>query len=353
MSAAIKQTRVHGELESSQANGMTPLMHAVCDDSVDAVDAVRALLDCGVDVNEKRNDGFTALSLAAFFGHTRIVELLLERGADVRAVTRFGTSPEIWAKARGFREVVDLLQAVSKTANTSHEDSALPENGVVVTAAPKTLPEIHDPPLLIGAAFHPGRAFIARVSSDRRSLAALSVALVVTLGLAIVASYQMMNLLRDDVKKTAFTDNNVTVQSEAVVAQPVESESRSQESAPQQPHSDQSVAVEAQNEVAPAPSQETTTAPTMVRPSIKILPMPRLSHSSVSRVKRDPVTRSEQPKQITHPESEIKPAPLTVEVSPDRTSLPPQTRAADPPPVQPAPLGITSSKPRTKVIQWP
>ncbi|HET6889888.1 MAG TPA: ankyrin repeat domain-containing protein, partial [Pyrinomonadaceae bacterium] len=359
--------------------GMTPLMRAVCEDSIDVV---RTLLDRGAEVNQKRHDGFTALALAAFFGRTRIVELLLERGADVRAVTRFGTSPEMWAKARGYREIVDLLGNASETTGLREELSAIPEHDDSViqldepqpaeekrsfampsVTAPRTLPEIQDPPPVIGPAFHPGRAFIARVTSDRRSLATLSLALIFMLGLAIFATYQIKGLLRNDVKQTDSTGNNPAVEPQAAIDHSDETklvsqesppqESAPQESVPQQPGNNQAASVAVPNRAAPGLSPESTSAAITVKPNIKILPAPRPSHSSISALKRGTVTRSEQSKQNADADTDLKPAPLTVEVSRDRTIAAPATRTAEPPPVQPAPLGISSSKPRTKVIQWP
>jgi hypothetical protein len=45
------------------------------------VDAVKALIDRGVDVNAKSPRGETALSLATEHGHTAIVDLLIKAGA--------------------------------------------------------------------------------------------------------------------------------------------------------------------------------------------------------------------------------------------------------------------------------
>jgi ankyrin repeat protein len=57
------------------------------------IDRLTELLDADPDsdrdvVNAWAPDGFTALSLAAFFGQPRAVALLVERGADVSAVSR-------------------------------------------------------------------------------------------------------------------------------------------------------------------------------------------------------------------------------------------------------------------------
>ena len=39
------------------------------------------LLQRGVEINKQKNDGFTALMLAASNGHERVVELMIRRGA--------------------------------------------------------------------------------------------------------------------------------------------------------------------------------------------------------------------------------------------------------------------------------
>src|SRR5204863_3116842 len=46
---------------------------------------VQKLLEEGDDVNEKDNDGWTALHWAVFDGHEKVARLLIEHGADVDA----------------------------------------------------------------------------------------------------------------------------------------------------------------------------------------------------------------------------------------------------------------------------
>jgi hypothetical protein len=88
-------------------HGMTPLMRAASDGSAGTV---QALLDRGAEVNAKRTDGFNALALAAFFGHSQVVWLLLENGADLAATGRFETLPEMWADIRGFLDIGDTIR---------------------------------------------------------------------------------------------------------------------------------------------------------------------------------------------------------------------------------------------------
>ena len=60
-------------------NGWTPLMHAI---HKNQKASVAALLDSGADINGRGADGGTALMMAAGYGYTDIVNLLLNRGAD-------------------------------------------------------------------------------------------------------------------------------------------------------------------------------------------------------------------------------------------------------------------------------
>ncbi|MFQ6538757.1 MULTISPECIES: ankyrin repeat domain-containing protein [Aphanothece] len=59
---------------------MTELMHAV---KADDLDAVRACLAQGADVNQADAAGDWPVIFAAYLGHTRILQVLLEAGADL------------------------------------------------------------------------------------------------------------------------------------------------------------------------------------------------------------------------------------------------------------------------------
>lgn len=63
-------------------NGWTPLMHAI---HKHQLAAARALIDNGADVNARVHDDGTALHMAAGYGYTEMVEMLLEKGANPHA----------------------------------------------------------------------------------------------------------------------------------------------------------------------------------------------------------------------------------------------------------------------------
>lgn len=74
--------------------------------------AVAALLDKGADVNAKFRYGSTALFKAAERGHVEVVKLLLDRGVDVSVKdTFYGATAMTWAMDNKHYEVVKLLLA--------------------------------------------------------------------------------------------------------------------------------------------------------------------------------------------------------------------------------------------------
>ena len=76
------------------------------------VPAVKALLKSGLDVNKgvPPNVG-TPLFYAAFRGQVSIVALLLDAGANAQDISNWRHTPLEVARARGYKEVVELLKA--------------------------------------------------------------------------------------------------------------------------------------------------------------------------------------------------------------------------------------------------
>lgn len=72
--------------------------------------AVKELIDLGVEINLKDNNGWTPLNYAAGKGYLEIVRLLVKHGADVFGVGRDQRTPAMIALAAGHREVVEFLR---------------------------------------------------------------------------------------------------------------------------------------------------------------------------------------------------------------------------------------------------
>ena len=74
------------------------------------LEAVKAALDAGTAVDAKTKYRATALAFAAERGHLDVVQLLIDRGADVNNKdTFYGFTPRTWAQFGGHSEVVKLL----------------------------------------------------------------------------------------------------------------------------------------------------------------------------------------------------------------------------------------------------
>ncbi|KAJ0080774.1 hypothetical protein Patl1_10332 [Pistacia atlantica] len=74
------------------------------------LEGINELLDSGIDVNFRDIDDRTALHVAACQGFTEVVELLLQRGADVDPKDRWGSSPLSDAIYYKNHDVIQLLE---------------------------------------------------------------------------------------------------------------------------------------------------------------------------------------------------------------------------------------------------
>ncbi|HEU4836428.1 MAG TPA: ankyrin repeat domain-containing protein [Pyrinomonadaceae bacterium] len=171
-----------GDINARNRYGTTALMKAAF---FGHEPVVRVLLERGADPNLIRNDRFTALALAAFFGHAETVTTLIEFGARTEAVTRAGASARTWAKARTFDEVARCLErhapktlTVVPTSVPMSEpvpvDVTRPDELVSVVPTVKTLkdpPEIWDLVHEEPRNFNPRSAFVARITSMRKTFA--------------------------------------------------------------------------------------------------------------------------------------------------------------------------------------
>jgi ankyrin repeat protein len=99
------------DLKSTNRYGGTALIPA---SERGHVETVRTLIDAGVDIDHINNLGWTALLEAIILSdggprHIEIVKLLVNAGADTTIADRDGVTPREHAEARGYQEIVEVL----------------------------------------------------------------------------------------------------------------------------------------------------------------------------------------------------------------------------------------------------
>lgn len=113
----LRLTLSHGaDLKSTNRYGGTALIPASERGHVETVDT---LIKAGVDVNHVNNLGWTALIEAIILSdggprHQAIVRLLIDGGARIDIADKDGVTPLEHAKARGYAEIVAMLEGVGR-----------------------------------------------------------------------------------------------------------------------------------------------------------------------------------------------------------------------------------------------
>lgn len=82
------------------------LSHTICAGNIERV---KYLVERGVDINEKDNEGSTPLILAAILGNAEVVGLLINKGADIEAKNAHGQTA-LSAAAGIRRNNIDILR---------------------------------------------------------------------------------------------------------------------------------------------------------------------------------------------------------------------------------------------------
>ena len=125
------------EANEDDAIGEKPLHKVSCGKSrsqEDGVRVARLLLERGADVNTRRNDHWTPLHTASYFGNVEIVRLLLDHGADPEANAEgdMGSKPLYMVSFRNYRSqedgvrVAQLLLEHGADVNTGRNDHLTP-----------------------------------------------------------------------------------------------------------------------------------------------------------------------------------------------------------------------------------
>ena len=100
---------------------------------------VQTLLNTGVNVNEKNKDGWTPLHIAASKNHRKIVELLIDNGAEVNStgepssifIWQGGFTPLHYAAVNGHREIVELLISKDAEVNSKADNGLTPRDWAI------------------------------------------------------------------------------------------------------------------------------------------------------------------------------------------------------------------------------
>lgn len=104
------------DINAQDGGGYSALMYA-CKRSFNEIGEF--LIEKGADINARsKKKGVTALMIAAALGNVKMVNQLLEHGADKSIKDRFGATAEVIAKKRGHVGVVEILE-VQPAAETS------------------------------------------------------------------------------------------------------------------------------------------------------------------------------------------------------------------------------------------
>ena len=75
------------------------------------------MIEYGVDINgHNRVFGHTALIVASRFGHYKIVQTLLDRGAEINAEDDYSFTALYWAKKNNQDKVIELLESSGGTS---------------------------------------------------------------------------------------------------------------------------------------------------------------------------------------------------------------------------------------------
>jgi len=82
-----------------------------------SLQAVKAAVEMGADVNARNSDGQTAIHMAAFTGATDVVKYLAEQGAEINIKDNYGQTP--WSMASGISPVLRYAGLYGKHETTA------------------------------------------------------------------------------------------------------------------------------------------------------------------------------------------------------------------------------------------
>ena len=106
-----------------KSTGTTPLLNT---SSIGLNKIVQLLLDKGADMEAKNNNGFSALFLAVINKHEPVVRTLFEKGGNLQAQTETKSTPIHGAAERGHEMLVRFLLDRGASADTRDDKGFTP-----------------------------------------------------------------------------------------------------------------------------------------------------------------------------------------------------------------------------------
>ncbi len=114
------------DIDAHDDRGWSPLSKAVYNTELKRgfADVVQALVDAGANIETAIGYGVRPLMLAAGYGETAIVEVLLQAGADVRACNEGGYTALMMVKQKHYVDVINLLHEAEQLAGVGEGSCA-------------------------------------------------------------------------------------------------------------------------------------------------------------------------------------------------------------------------------------
>ena len=103
------------DIDQGNLDGCTPLIGSA---SAGHSNIVSILLDKGADTSITDTDGFAALHVSSQHGRTEVVEILVEAGAHLEAKTLLGSTPLHLAAENGHPSVIEVLTEAGADVNS-------------------------------------------------------------------------------------------------------------------------------------------------------------------------------------------------------------------------------------------
>ncbi|MBT8100827.1 MAG: ankyrin repeat domain-containing protein [Gammaproteobacteria bacterium] len=103
--------------------------------------AVRTVVEMGIDIDARNEDGQTAMHMAAFTGADPVVQYLAEQGADINVVDNYGETP--WSMASGISPVLRYRGLYGEHQTTA---ALLEQLGATTTSRDEMDPNAPPPP---------------------------------------------------------------------------------------------------------------------------------------------------------------------------------------------------------------